>query len=582
MRGWILTSILLSAGCASAGSAPPVSSPDSVSSLDSVRAEVRVDHESLDRAADTLKSGDLTAATIVADSLAEEWIGSAGLDPGGAEDLARLLARVGAEDRAVAFLMRVPFELDGAARGLLRELLSRLSISEMETLLEITNSRPEARSILQEELAVALAEADHPDRARDMARSVLEGTPDGEGRDRAEEVLEGRVQPLHGPVRVGAVVSRTGRFAAVGDQILEGVQLALKERIADSSLAAVELVVMDDSSRVEAGIALAEDLEKEGVMAILGPLRTEALASAAIRRKEDDLVLLSPTASGGQGALLNAYTLWDRRRGADEATALLTWMVDQMDLATFGVLYPDGSVPALDALRARAGELGVDILAARPYAADSTTFGEPIGALATAEPEAVIVLSDRGRTVLQLAPQLVYYGLRRWVIGGDENWGDPGVVRRLDASYADHRLVATYVDRLSPDTEWQQFKAAYEAEYRKALNDNMFTALGYDAMGIILQGIPEVDPARRGAIGRAIRRGTYRGATGDIDADVLTGGLKREILVRVIQDGALEVPEPDEMMQWAAAQLELEEFLRAREEEKEKEQQGETGEGGPR
>lgn len=579
MRGWILTSIVLWAGCASGSAAPPSPAPETAQP-EAAPPERSVDREGLDRASEAHDSGDRLEAATLADSVWGAWVGSEWVDADAAEDLVDLLADLGDEYRAVEFLVRAPFELGGGLRKRARDLSAVLSIAELESLDEIETDRSEARSIVETELAVALAQAGRPDRARSLARQVLSGSPDGDERERAEDVADGGVEPLEGPVRVGVVLPRSGRFSAVGDQILEGVLLALDERGVEPGSASVELEIMDDSSRVEVGIEHVEELEKQQVVAVLGPLRTEALESGAIRRKQDDLLILSPTATGGQGGELNVYTLWDRqRREVDVAGALLAWMVGEMEIGTFGILYPDDADATVEILRDQARELGVDILAAQAYDADSTTFGQPIGALAEVEPDAVVVLSDRARTVLQLAPQLVYYGLRRWVIGGDAAWSDPRVVRRLDASYADYRLVSTYVDQISPGTEWQQFKADYEAKYRKTLSDNMFTALGYDAMRLILEGVPEVDPARRGAIGRSIRRNTYAGATGDISVDPLTGELHRQVFVRVILDGELRVPVAEDMVEWAAQQLELEEFLKALEEEKEQEQEADEGGG---
>lgn len=571
MRGFTLTSLLILMGCASSSAPPPNPAP-AETSVETSAPEVEVDRAGLERATDLLEEGNRIAASTLADSLTVEWM-AVPIDRRTAEDLTDLLDLLGAEDLAAEFLLQAPFELNSGLRDRLRKVSAELSIAELQGLLGPQDGPSEAGSILMTELAVALAEANHPDQAAEVADRVLAGSPEGRERDRAEDVLGGRFEPLVGPVRVGVVLPASGRFASVGNQILEGALLALEQRSAQGDLPPVELVIMDDSSRVETGIEQVRALEEEHVIAVLGPLRTESLASAAIRRENDDLLLLSPTASEGQEGVLDVYTLWDRdRRESDVATTLIDWMAGEMSLGTFGVLYPEASAPAVQAVLDRAEVLGVEVVAALPYASDSTTFGEPIGALAAAEPEAVIVLSDRPRTVLQLAPQLVYYGLRRWVIGGDANWSDPGVVRRLDASYADHRLVSTYVDQISPGTPWQTFKEAYEAEYRKTLNNNMFTALGYDGMRLILEGAPEVDPARRGAIGRAIRRGTFRGATGDLRVDPATGGLRRDVFVRVIQDGELRIPVPEELMEWAAQQLELEEFLKALEEEKENEQ----------
>jgi len=572
MRTWLIATLVIATGCASGRST--VSPPAPEAPEPEVVRERVLDRAALERAEDSLGDGDRGSASVIADSLWREWTGSPELDPESAEDLVDLLDAVGAEDQAAYVLLRAPFELDGGQRKRLRDLVGQLSIRELEGLMEAVEGRGEARSIVGAELARALAIADHPELARQLAEAVLAGSPDGAERDKADDVLEDRVSARVEPLRIGVVLPESGRFAGVGEQILEGALLALELYRADPGRAAIDLVVLDDSSRVDLGIDHVGALEEMNVAAVLGPVRTEALQSAAIQRERDDLLILSPTAAAGQGVEQNAYTLWDRdRREADVAVALASWLSENMGLDSLGVLYPYGWSPyALEALRAEVAENGGSILAAQPYVADSTTFGTPIAALAAAEPAAVIVFADRPRTVLQIAPQLVYYGLRRWVTAGDANWSDPAVVRRLDPSYSDHRLVGAYVDRVSPDTPWKRFEATYEAQYRKALADNMFAALGFDAMNLILAGVPEVEWERRGAIGRSVRRGTHRGATGDLSVDAATGGLGRDVFVRVLKDGGLGIPDADEMLRWAEEQMELEEFLKALEEEKEEEE----------
>jgi predicted HTH domain antitoxin len=100
----------------------------------------------------------------------------------------------------------------------------------------------------------------------------------------------------------------------------------------------------------------------------------------------------------------------------------------------------------------------------------------------------------------------------------------------------------------------------------------MFAALGFDAMRLILADVPEAEWERRGSIGRSVRRSVHRGATGDLSVDRRTGELRREVFVRLIQDGELRIPDPAEMARWAEDQRQLEEFLKALEEEKEKEE----------
>lgn len=587
MRRWLVTMVALLAACASGRGTVPA--PDAEDPPPPPPPAVEVDVSGVNRATEILDEGDLAAASQLADSVLDLWVELGRLEAGPVEDLVDLLDSVGEEYDAARLLVRTRPDPDGGERSRLRELCEMLSIAELEVLWIDSPTPGPARALVGGELARALALAGRTARAAELAASVLESEPDGADRRKAERVLDGEVEPLVDPIRIGVVLPGSGRFAAVGEQLLEGVLLAVEARRRMApDLREVELVVRDDSSSVEAAVRLVEGLEEADVVAVLGPIRTEALASVAARRAQDDLLVISPTAGGGQGTGLNVYTAWDRRRrDSDVASALAEWMTEEMALRTFGILHPAGQgLEAVESVREIVGKVGGEVLSVQSYAPRETTFEGPISELAAAEPDAVIVLSDRPRTVLQMAPQLVYYGLRRWVTAGDANWADPSVTRRLDASYADYRLVGTYVDRVSPATAWQEFENLYEAEYRKSLPDNMFAALGFDAMGLILSGVPEAGVERRGAVGRALRRADpFHGATGDLRVDPDTGELGRDVFVRVLLDGELVDPDPEAMLEWAEEQRELEDFLKALEEEEEageRDRGAARGEGGRR
>ncbi len=570
MRHWLVSAAWLTVGCATVQ--PTVPSAETEPAEVRADEDVRLDGAGLDDAREALKEGDMGAARRLSDSVYEAWLGDPALRRGEARELADVLARLGSEDRAARLLVHAPTEVGSRESSRLRGLTEVLSIAELRDLIASAPPESSVKGVVTAELARALALAGHTSEARATARIALEEGADGDDQQKAVRVLDGDVTAESGDVRVGVILPGSGRFALVGEQILEGVLLAVEQARLEAPDRRFDLVVVDDSSSVEGGSRRAEELEREGVAAIVGPIRSEALASAVVRRRSDDLVLLSPTASEGPVGAPNAYTIWDMtRRVTDPVVEVAKWMIREMGLRTLGLMHPEGIDPQItQRIREAVESAGGKVVGVAPYVPDSTTFEAPITFLAEREPDGVIVMSDGPRTVLQMAPQLVYYGLRRWVVGGDANWSDPSVVRRLDASYADYRLVGTYVDRVSQGTAWEEFKMEYEEKYRKAMPSNMFSALGYDAMRLVLLGLPEVDPERRGSVGRAIRRVTaFPGATGNFHVDPGTGDLVREASVRVIRNGDLVAPDAREMIEWAAAQRELEEFLKELEETKE-------------
>lgn len=570
MRRWLLPVLILTAGCAGRPGSPPAS--DAAPGEAAVVERRDVDLSGLRRAEEALTAGQQADAVWAADSLVLAWSPASALEASTARRLAALYASVGEDVRACAVLL-ASARSDGRTLSQLRESAGRLSVSELQSLAQATEASGPSQAVIWAELARALALAGRSEEAAAAAGRVPSGASADEDVRTAEDVLSSRMVAPESPLRIGLILPGTGRFAAVGGQLLEGALLAVAEHRRNATNPPIQLEVLDDSSRVELAAPLLRELEERGVMAVVGPVRSEALWEAARARREPGLLVLSPTASDDADLPLHSYTLWNReRRERRTAERLAAWLSENLGVTRYGVLYPESSDSAATAAFAAAVEQRRGtVVGAFSYPADSTTFEGPIASLSALDPEAVFVLADNARTVLQIGPQLVYYGLRSKIIAGGAAWSDPVVVRRLDPSYADYRVVATYLDRLNPGTGWARFQIEYEREYRKPLPDNMFVALGYDAMALILRHLPADRLPRPGGVARAIQtlRG-YEAASGTLSFDRRTGTLERGVAVRMLLGGQLREPDAAAILAWAEETRQLEEYLKSLDEEKEK------------
>ena len=102
------------------------------------------------------------------------------------------------------------------------------------------------------------------------------------------------------PLRIGASLSQTGTFAALGQNQLRGYQLCVKHANDKGGVLGrrIELLVEDDQSKAEAAVALYEKLiTQDQVDAILGPYSstiTEAVANVSEKRR---MPMVAPLAS---------------------------------------------------------------------------------------------------------------------------------------------------------------------------------------------------------------------------------------------------------------------------------------------
>lgn len=311
------------------------------------------------------------------------------------------------------------------------------------------------------------------------------------------------------------------------------------------------------------------------VAAVIGPVLSDGLRAAAEARTAPGLVLLSPTASDDASLVPHAYSLWDRaRRDSLEATTLGNWLVSAFEPRTIVVVHPD-SAPPLPAARdapARVAALhpdndsgvrrarilrnlvegaGFAWVGAEAYQPDSTTYAAQIGRLTEADPDFVYAIADRPGQVLQVAPQLHFYGLRGRITLVSHDWTHPTVLRRLDEPFSDYRVAGVYFER-EGNPEWEAFASAWGEAYRRSLPGNVFAALGYDAVSLVLETLPDPGLVRPAALARALTRlDGVRGATGTFSFDPETRRLARDGWPRMILNSELAEPDPRAILDWS-------------------------------
>lgn len=463
-------------------------------------------------AAAALALGDTVRSAELSDTFLREFP-DAGDAPRAALRLAELRMALGDDPGAVRVLLVHAEDWKGLAGTQLREAAGHLSVSELEVSLD-----------------------QHGASAPDSAASVL----------RSELARARRAAEDRRAVRIGFLAPMSGRLAPVGAWLREGIELAIAA--APDAAPDVELVPVDlaepGSVRHKVERLLADD-----VVALIGPIDSDDLAAASSAAR--GILVVSPTAREGFRRLRPVYALWDRRRReVDASTILGKWLGEALGPVETAVLYPETELGRrAHAAFARAfGESGGRIAVAVSFEPGGATFEAPIRRLSAHRPRVIFV--PTAGSIIQLAPQLPYYGLRGSVVAGGPDWSAPSTVRRLEPSVSQRRIVATYLD-WTDGGGWQDFSTRYERRYRKALGDNVLPGLGHDAALLLLRALVETRPARPAAVARrfaALRE--VSGATGVMTPDPETGTVGRTVRVLEIAGRRLRETAPSDVRRW--------------------------------
>lgn len=456
--------------------------------------------------------------------------------------VATILQVEGRYVQAADSLLATPEELgddrEWAAR-VTRRVVPQLGLGDIEAITERWPATHPLRSVFEVERASLLLAAGQTERGREVAREALRLDPLEPERNRARNIESGEVGTEQWRPIIGAILPLSGPLAAYGRLAEEGIRLAVEE-YNRRYLDAVTLIIRDDADDIDRDGKLARDLERLGAVAIIGPLRSEGLEAAARARRDRNLLIVSPTAPENFSFQRNSYTLWSTtERVTRGARALASFAVRDLQLYRFGVMYPDNRegrtqlAAFADAVRARGGEITGTI----PYVDTATTFQSPLAYLANGRPQAIFAPAGTPRSVIQLAPQFSFYGMRGVQVLGDSEWSAPEVLRLVEPRFINGTVISTFLYRSSPSVRWPEFVEAYERAYRKGLQNSLVPALAYDATHLILSALPWGFP-RRSAIARTFRdTRSLPGATGVFT--VQGGAVTRRPFVLHVKDREL-------------------------------------------
>jgi ABC-type branched-subunit amino acid transport system substrate-binding protein len=380
------------------------------------------------------------------------------------------------------------------------------------------------------------------------------GSPAAEqARGLVELAADALAQPAAAAPVLGAILPRTGSTVLVqyGDWVLEGIELAMREAERRTGRS-MRLVVADDEGGPRTAQAVAE-LERQGAVAIIGPILSQYLHAAVSARVDPQLMIVSPTIPESPEHWSHVYSV---AGGDTHGARELARYAAQGGLLEGTILHARGSEYERRA-RAFAAEYqarGGRVRAVVSYEVGTTTFaGHMQQILRAVQPAAggrsqpgsgapsfALFIAAPDRDVPQIAPQISFYGLDAAGVQvlGDDAWASTPVRRLVPNRDLEGVVTASpfppgRADALAdPD-----FIALFEAAYRRTLT-NQLPAQGYDAARMVLEALPN-RLSTPGAMARSFELLTaISGATGTLS--VRGGRLVRIPHLVVIRNGQLE------------------------------------------
>ncbi len=350
-------------------------------------------------------------------------------------------------------------------------------------------------------------------------------------------------------VKIGFIDSLTGPEAPIGEDLNNGVTLALqdlKKKGID-----VELVKEDDSGKPEQSMAAFEKLgTRDNVAGIVGPYSSKCASAISRLAEKYKVPLIIPVASK-EDITRQANLKWTFRLSAttnDYAAVLIDMATRLGHPKTMAILYEntDFGTSGAKSAKAVAAEKGIRILADEPYSAGSPDYRSILTAVKSKNPDLVFMVSYVADAIL-LMRQSREIGLDpQAFLGAGAGFANAQFAQQKDIS--NDVFSST---QWTEDVSWpgaRSFGERYKKEFGKEATYHAATA--YESMIIMAEAAAKAGGSRE-KIREDLLAGKWNGIMGEVAFRHFNGYYnqnKHQMLVEQIQNGKFETVYPPQFV----------------------------------
>ncbi len=435
---------------------------------------------------------------------------------------------------ASAYITAIDLDLRGqsaeTAENNLDPLVTRgLSMAQLRRLIDEHPS-----SFIREKMELNLAQRQvNSKRYRSGAstlNSYLRKFPYGKYSKRARGMLDECRANLTGSQVIGLMAPITGSFSEYGRSMVEGARLAIKHLSADS--VSVELIIKDTKGDPVQATKVAATLAGEEAVAIVGPLRSECAVGAAVTLNQNEIPMITPTASQDGIASIGNYIFQISPAIEGIGQAIASYAINDLGITDFAIISPDdmGGMTVSRAFTQTVYRLGGEVVYTSYYTSGETDFKRQIKPLrefllmnteeqlaageidSSAYVENVeldemhpdyadsVTLKDKddwpvnlgalflpgyAEDLKLLIPQIRYHIIHTQFLGSD-GWDSEDLIREVKR-YVGKAVFATDFHAGSDEVGWVEFSNAFSSEYGH--QPDKVAALTFDAVALILSGL---------------------------------------------------------------------------------------------
>ena len=319
----------------------------------------------------------------------------------------------------------------------------------------------------------------------------------------AKELPELIPLPTKSKYTLGVILPLSGNHQPFGERVLQGIQLAIKEAEIPGKIPLISLAIRDSKGNPwEAEKAVEELVNKEKVMAILGPLLSIDVDRAAKKAQQFKVPLLTLsqkelTAYKGDFVFQNSLI------PSEQIQTLAEYSTQVLGLRTFAVFYPNSPYGLYfkNLFSQEIARKGGKVLGAVIYQEEQTDFTYEIKGFfkieGTQKTDARkkredefkagfsvegLFIPDTHDRVGTILSQMAFYDIKGLTFLGTSAWNSPGLIS-MGGKAAEGAIFVDAFFKKDPSPLVIRFVQEFQKTYQR--DPEILEALGYDAAKFI-------------------------------------------------------------------------------------------------
>jgi ABC-type branched-subunit amino acid transport system substrate-binding protein len=378
-----------------------------------------------------------------------------------------------------------------------------------------------------------------------LLKSFRDRYPGHEYGARAERAIAEAEKGIPMERRVlGCLLPLSGAYQSIGQRALRGVELAVSMHNSIKGVPPVQVVVKDTASDAGQTLRALQELERENVSGVIGPLvHAEAINREAQRMGVPVIAVTQKEGVVGVGD----YVFRNFITPSAQVRSLVSYAVGHLGVTHAVILYPDEAYGRTfmglfrDEFQARGGE----ILTALAYSPEATDFSSSIKKLLRFSQEVpkepkperkepresgsrrsrleekdtelvfdfqAVFIPDEPKKVGMLVPQLFYHDIKNVYLLGTNLWHSESLLK-LAEPYVQGAIMPDAFFAGSPEPGVRRFVAAFEETYQE--KPGFMEAIAYDTAMILFDVLGRPGVRLRSDVAAALRSPAgFHGTTG--------------------------------------------------------------------